>query len=46
MMIGVDADSQGLQFYMATKFRSMRGKSPILHLGILVMGELAKRKGY
>jgi hypothetical protein len=46
MMIGV-AISQGLQFYVATNFQSMPGKSPRIHLrGTLVMGELAERKGY
>jgi hypothetical protein len=47
MMIGVDADSQELQFYVAAKFQTICGKCPVSHLlGTLVMGELSKRKRY
>lgn len=44
MMIGFDADAQELQFGVATRFQSMRGKSLIIHLlGKLVLGELAEK---
>jgi hypothetical protein len=47
MMIGVDTDSQELQFYVVTKCQSVCGKSPIFHLlGKPFMGDSAKRKGY
>jgi hypothetical protein len=47
MMIGVDTDSQELQFYVATKCESVCGKSLIFHLlGKPFMGDSAKRNGH